>query len=38
LCTRFSLADGELLSAHPWPRLTDPAVLAAFRVRLERRG
>jgi hypothetical protein len=38
LCTRFSLADGELLSAHPWPRLTDPAVLAAVRVRLERRG
>ena len=36
LCTRFSLAYGELLSAHPWPRLTDPAVLAAVRERLGR--
>jgi len=34
LCTRFSLTDGELLSAHPWPRLTDPDVLAAVRERL----
>jgi hypothetical protein len=35
LCTRFSRADQVLLSAHPWPRLTDPAVLAAIRERLE---
>jgi hypothetical protein len=35
LCTRFSRADQVLLSAHPWPRLTDPAVLAAVRERLE---
>ena len=34
LCTRFSLSGGELLSAHPWPRLTDAAVLAAVRERL----
>lgn len=34
LCTRFSSAEGVLLSAHPWPRLTDPAVLAAVRERL----
>jgi hypothetical protein len=35
LCTRFSRAEQVLLSAHPWPRLTDPAVLAAIRERLE---
>jgi hypothetical protein len=34
LCSRFSLAEGDLLSAHPWPRLTDPVVLAAIRERL----
>jgi hypothetical protein len=38
LCTRFSLAEGELLSAHPWPRLTDPAVMSAVRERLGREG
>jgi hypothetical protein len=38
LCTRFSLAEGDLLSAHSWPRLTDPAVLAAIRERLGGEG
>lgn len=31
LCTRFSAAQRDLLSAHPWPQLTDPAVLAAIQ-------
>jgi hypothetical protein len=35
LCTRFSADDGALLSAHPWPRLTDPVMLAAIREWLE---
>ncbi|HEY6344002.1 MAG TPA: hypothetical protein VIY49_21105 [Bryobacteraceae bacterium] len=38
LCTRFSLPEGDLLSAHSWPRLTDPAVLAAVRARLGGEG
>lgn len=35
LCARFSAADGDLISAHPWPELSDPAVLATVRKRLE---
>lgn len=35
LCARYSRAEHVLLSAHSWPRLTDPAVLAAIRERLE---
>jgi hypothetical protein len=35
MCTRFSRVDQVLLSAHPWPRITNPAVLAAVRERLE---
>lgn len=38
LCTRFSLAEGDLLSVHSWPRLTDPAVLAAVCERLGGEG
>ena len=34
LCTRFSQVQCDLLSAHSWPRLTDPDVLAAVRERL----
>ena len=38
LCTRFSLPDRCFLTAHPWPDLSNPAVLASVRNRLEQQS
>lgn len=35
LSARFSRANSCFLSAHPWPALTDPAILATVREQLE---